>query len=91
MINKNICLNLGFKALEHFTIADNLIFDLGRNKQLSIGAVGTPNEMICLTESDPDDYKKITDVIILHNYDYDGYISEEKLKSYIEVLKSVKS
>ena len=77
------CLEIGFERLPHFTVANNLIYQLGRNRHLSIGCVGTPNETLFICESDPNDYKKINDLICLHNFDYDGYLSKSKLKTLI--------
>lgn len=79
-------LDLGFYKLPHFTISDSIIFDLPNNRTISVGNLGTPNEMVVLTQSDYKDYKKITDVITLHNYDYHGYITLNKIKEFIKVL-----
>ena len=79
MLNKEQVLELGFKELPHFTITNSLIFDLGRNRQLSIGNIGTPNEMLFIGETDNVDKRKITDLVCLSNYDYDGYLTLEKV------------
>jgi hypothetical protein len=79
-------LDLGFYKLPHFTISDSIIFDLPNNRTISVGNLGTPNEMVVLTQSDYDNYKKITDVITLHNYDYHRYITLDKIKEFINVL-----
>lgn len=78
--------NIGFKESPHFTIAGSLIYDLGRNRHLSFGSVGTPNEMLWICSTDEKDNKKVTDLICLHNYDYDGYMSESKLIELIKIL-----
>lgn len=75
-------LDLGFKELPHFTIGKNLVYDLGRNRQLSISSLSTPNEMLCVGELKTES-KEYSDIICLHNYDYDGFLSLEKLKSLI--------
>lgn len=31
-------------------------------------------------------YKVITDLVCLHNYDYDGYLTEEKVESLIKYI-----
>lgn len=86
-LTKEMVLSLGFYELPHFTVCDFLIFDLPNNRQLSLGNVGTPNEMLlCITQSDYDDNKKITDVVTLHNYDYHGYLSIYRLKTIIDAL-----
>ena len=81
-------LDIGFKEMEHFTIMNSLIYDLGRNRQLSFGSIGTPNEMLYLCEVDyTEKLPKITDLICLKNYDYDGYTSIETIKDLIKLLK----
>jgi hypothetical protein len=79
-------LELGFKELPHFTINKSLQYNLGRNKVLSIGSIGTPNEMIFLCEMDTEDNKKCNDLIVLRNYDYDGYTTLEEVKLIIKAL-----
>ena len=71
-INKEILTQLGFKPLPHFTVMDSLVLDLGRNRSLSIGCVGNPNEMVFLKEIDVDG-RTINDLVCLRNFDYDGY------------------
>lgn len=85
-ITEQELLDLGFYKLPHFTISDPIIFDLPNSRSISIGNLGTPNEMVFLTQSDYDDYKNITDVITLHNYDYHGYITLDKIKDFIKLL-----
>lgn len=79
-------IDLGFKELPHFTIGNSLIYDLGRNRHLTFSCISDPNETIFICESDPENYKTITDLVCLHNYDYDGYIDMERLKSLIAGL-----
>ena len=73
-------LKMGFKELPHFTIMNSLEYDLGRNRVLSVGSLGTFNEMIFLCYSEDED----KEVIVLRNYDYDGFTSLENIKSIIE-------
>lgn len=89
-ITKKELTSLNFKPLEHYTILNSFIYDLGRNRHLSIGAFGTPNETVFICETCNEDSKKITDLICLHNYDYDGYISKRKLRDIIKLLDSKK-
>lgn len=74
--------DMGFEDIPHFTVAGSLIYNLGRSRHLSFGCIGTPNEMIFICLSDNEE--KITDLVCLHNYDYDGYITKDKLTSMIE-------
>ena len=78
---------LGFIELPHFTIGGNLICDVGRDRCLSLACAGTPNEMLCICTLNKlkDVYD---DVIVIHNYDYDGYLTREKLKNIVNVFKN---
>ncbi len=84
-LTKERVLELGFKELPHFTIQDSLIYDLGRNRELSIGCIGTPNEVMFICELDGDN---ITDLVCVHNYDFDGYLTEEKLSLLLTFLST---
>ena len=88
-MDNNDFIRHGFKPIEHFTIGNSHTYDIGRNRFLSAGSIGTPNEMIFLCERDEKEPSIITDLICIHNYDYDGYMTEEKLIKLIEVLDYV--
>ena len=79
---------MGFKELPHFTVAGSMTYGLGRNRHLSVGDAGTPNEIIFICKKNDKNSKEITDLICLHNYDYDGYMTERKLKLIIKSLVS---
>lgn len=77
---------LGFKEMNHFTIMDNIEYPLSRNRSISVGCAGTPNENVWLCQHDINDYKKITDLVCISNFDYDGLISEDRMKSLINLF-----
>lgn len=79
-------LKIGFKEIPHFTIGNSLIYDLGRNRELSISCLSTPNEMVFICEKDNKDENKINDIICLRNFDYDGYTSLEDIKNIINSI-----
>lgn len=85
MTNQDL-IQIGFKEIPHFTIGNTVIYDLGRNRQLSASAVGTPNEMLFICEIDQNDEKEITDLVCLHNYDYDKELKIEKVKAIINAI-----
>ena len=85
-INKDWLLSIGFKELPTFTIMGSLNYDIGRNRFISIGCVGTPNEIMFLEELDIKDNKKITDLICIHNCDYDGHITKSKVIDLITIF-----
>jgi hypothetical protein len=81
-------LNIGFKEIPYFTIGNSLIFDIGRFRYISVSSLGTPNEFVWICQASRKDLSKVTDLVCIHNYDYDGYITLDKVKSIIEVFKS---
>jgi hypothetical protein len=83
---RSALIELGFKELPHSTITAILTYDLGRNRQLSFGSIETPNEMLYIYEIDDKDPRKITDLVCLRNYDYDGYTSIIEIKALITFL-----
>jgi hypothetical protein len=90
MITNQQLIDIGFKEILHFTIGNNVTFDLGRDRNLSASGVGTPNEFLYICETDKDDKRKINDLICIHNYDYDGYMTLDKVQGLIDLLKSPK-
>ena len=87
MMERQDFLDLGFTELPHFTIGSSLTYDFGRNRYLSASSVGSPNEMIFIYEISKNNPNEITDVICIHNYDYNGYMTKEKLVKLIDFLK----
>lgn len=83
---RSTLIELGFKELPHSTITASLTYDLDRNRQLSFGSIQTPNEMLYIYEVDEKDPRKITNLVCLRNFDYDGYTSIEHIKSLITFL-----
>lgn len=85
-MTKKELIELGFTKIPHFTITDSLIYELSRNRHISVGSIGTPNEMVWLCQTNYKDKTNITDLVCLHNYDYDGYITEDKIKKIISIF-----
>jgi len=85
MTNKDL-IEIGFKKIPHFTIANSVIYPLGRHRLLSAGCVGTPNEMLWICETDNQNETKITDLVCIHNWDYDGTLTIEKVKTLINTI-----
>ena len=77
-LTTEILLGLGFEVIGHYTVMGSMIKNIGRGWQLSIGCVGTPNEMLFITEEDS--------IIVLHNFDYDGKLYLHKLKNIIALF-----
>lgn len=85
-MTKEDYIRLGFEPMEHYTVADALLYQLGRNRHISAGCVGTPNEMLWLCQRDDKDPRITTDLVCLHNWDYDKEMTEEKLMLLIKAL-----
>lgn len=79
--------NAGFQYLPHFTVTKSMYFDLGRNRYLSIGCVGSPNEILWLTYHDDmmehSNVRVIEDLICLSNFDYDNKLYLHKLQNIV--------
>lgn len=83
---RSALISIGFQELPHFTITNNLIYDLGRNRHLSFGSIETPNEMLFICETEEYNSQKIEGLIVLKNYDYDGYTKIEDVKTIITAI-----
>lgn len=85
-ITKEYLLGKGFKDVPHLILPSNWVLDIGRLRSISIGSLGTPNEMVFLSQKDhPKDI--CPDLVCVHNYDYDGFLTIEKLESLLSVFK----
>lgn len=89
MTNQDL-IAIGFKTLPHPALGKPVHFDLGRYRFLSASSVGTPNEFLYIYEVDDIAPKKINDLICLHNYDYDGKLTIEKVQGLINLLTKTK-
>ncbi len=84
MTNEDL-VKLGFKPLDHYTVQNSHIISLGRDRWLSVGLVGTPNEMVFVYEQKKNT-KYISDLVVVHNYDFDGYLTISKLDQIYNVF-----
>lgn len=85
-MTNNDLIEIGFKPIPHPTIGNAVVYDLGRNRQLLASSVGTPNETLFICHVDDEIPTKITDLVCLHNYDYDKSLTIEKVTSLINIL-----
>ena len=79
--------DIGFKPIKHFNIGNNVVFNIDQNRTISASQIGTPNEMVFICEHDHNDHTIITDLVRIHNYDYDGYLTLERLKVFMALKK----
>lgn len=82
-LTEEMLLKCGFEHIPTFTVTNSMVKGLGRGRWLSVGNVEGANQMIWLQSIEED---KITDLICLHNFDYDGRISLSKLQNLYFVL-----
>ena len=80
-------LDLGFEELPHPAIGQPLIFKIkrrfGKTRILSVGSLQTPNEIVSIGELKLSNDKEYEDLTIISNYDYDGYISLDRIKALL--------
>lgn len=74
--------SIGFKPLKHFSVGQQSKLQLSRRRYLSAMCIGQGNESIWLGHKDKNGV--ITDLICVHNRDYDGFITLGKLKELID-------
>jgi len=79
-------IELGFKEIPHFTIGNSIYYELSRDRQLSISGLGTGNEYIFLMQFENKGDLRPSDLVCVHNFDYDGLVTIGKIKTLIEVL-----
>ena len=63
-------------------IGKDLVYDLGRNRRLSISNLGNPNEVMFVGELN-ENKTGYSDLVCLHNWDYDKFLTLEKLKNLL--------
>jgi len=85
-LNRLDLLDIGFQESPTFTVGKIMSFELGRGRQLAVSCIGTPNEMVSIGYRENIKSHKVTDLIVLRNYDYDGYTSMDAIKQLIEIL-----
>jgi hypothetical protein len=78
---------LGFEEIPHFTIGHQIFYRLGRRRLLQAGNIGDFNEMVTISTYDPNDEKNITNCIVVHNFDFDGFLTIEKVQALIDLIK----
>ena len=73
-------LKFGFEKLNHFTVHNPIHIELGRQRKLIVCSVGTPNEMVYI-DFEGEDNGSSRDLIVLKNYDYDGFTHVHQLQN----------
>ena len=89
-VTSKIILACSAYQLPYSTVMNSFNLDLGRDRNLSIGCVGTPNLIVFLEEverNENGDVIKKNDLICVHNWDYDGELYLHQLQNLYAVLK----
>lgn len=79
-------LKFGVQSIPHFTVGNTKFFDIGRNRQLSISSVNTPNCMVFLQDMENNARHEGNNPIVLHNYDYDGPLYVHQIQNLFYCL-----
>ncbi|SBV91848.1 hypothetical protein [uncultured Dysgonomonas sp.] len=82
-LTEDILLKAGGYKLPHMTVTDSVLFDIGRDRILSIGCIEDCNQMAWLQHIEG---KKVTDLVCIHNYDYDGWLYLHTLQNLFKSL-----
>lgn len=82
-MKKEQLIDRNFTPTPHLVLGQIFTLDVGRQREISIGAIETPNEMVFLTQKENGG---ISDLVCLHNYDYDGFLTEQKLDAIISIF-----
>lgn len=77
-------LDFNFTKPPHFTVDNSYSITISRNRKLIVSSVGTPNLMVALCTVD--DAGIGTDIIVLHNWDYDKEIYVHNLQNIYHVV-----
>jgi hypothetical protein len=72
-------LKFAFYQMPHNTIQNSFMKNIGRGRVISVGCVGTPNEMVFITDENGE---KVENIITARNFDYDG-------KTYVHQLQNI--
>ena len=79
-------IKIGFERVRGFTVGSTVRYPLGRGRFISATCIGVGNEAIFICEQ-----SKIgnhyTDLVCIHNRDYDGVLTIEKLQKIIDAFE----
>lgn len=83
-MTKESLLKKGFTESPHRVLGAVLTLTIGRNRTLMASSIGTPNEVIFITQKDHNSGQ--IDMVCIHNFDYDGPLSENKLDAIVSIF-----
>lgn len=85
MLKNEDLISIGFKPYAHFSVMNTVCLDVGRCRQIKFGCVGTPNEVVFIVHRWGDTCEE-QDLVCVHNFDYDGYLTIEKVMNILKVF-----
>ena len=74
----------GFVEKPHKVLTSVFILDVGRHREIKIGSFQTPNELVFIAQTYYN--TKEEHLVCVHNFDYDGYLTELKLNIIISLF-----
>ena len=86
LIEQQLC-EMGFRKPNRSKLEVSYKYPLGRGRFLSAMCLCTPNESVWLCYKGDEGSTEIGDLICMHNYDYDGELTKEKVKYLIEYFE----
>jgi hypothetical protein len=75
---KQQLLDIGF-VLKEKSVVDTFTYDLGRDRVLFFSNISTQNEYGYIGQLEDNATPIYDDVVCIHNYDYDGYITIDRV------------
>lgn len=83
-MKKEYLIQKGFVEEPHKVLTSVFVLDVGRSRKIKIGSFHTPNEVVFISQTDYNSKKE--DLVCVHNFDYDGYLTELKLNIIISLF-----
>lgn len=74
---------MGFIHNPIVLLSRQYLIKLGRDRMLSVSDAGTPNEILFIQEVDGE---KVTDLVCIHNFDYDGKLHVHQLQNLYHTI-----
>lgn len=78
---------MGFRKPNKTKLDLSYEYHLGRGRFLSAMFLGTGHEFVWLCYKEDEDSTEIDDLVCMHNYEYDGKLTKEKVKYLIEYFE----
>lgn len=83
-MNRESLIQRGFVEQPHKILTSFFVLNVGRHREIKIGSFRTPNETVFITQTDH--VTKKEDLVCVHNFDYDGYLTTLKLDIIIALF-----